>query len=378
MDTFLALCASGLEELAAEELRELGLRKAGAPSPEPGAAAVAFGAPLEAVFQANLRLHCVDRVVVLVGKFHASSFAELHQKAGGLRWERFLKPGRPLSINVDCAGSRLYHEQAVAERIALAVEARLRKPSPVRRRKDKAAEEPLQLVVVRVQDDLCSVWIDSSGESLSRRGYRLETAKAPLKETLASAVLLASGWDRTSPFLDPFCGSGTIAIEAALLARRVPPGLNRRFAFMDWPGFDAKAWESLLIEERGHIRTTGPVIKASDRDAGAIEAARANAARAGMADAIEFSVKPVSAVEPPPGPGWIATNPPYGIRLEGAKDLRDLYAAFGGLLWRKFPGWKVSLLCPYPELVRATGLKFEASLETMNGGLGVTLFRRSI
>jgi putative N6-adenine-specific DNA methylase len=142
---------------------------------------------------------------------------------------------------------------------------------------------------------------------------------------------MASGWDLRSLLLDPFCGSGTIPIEAALMALGIPPGINRRFAFMDWPGFDQQLWAS--------IQTPFPLnhslsltILASDRDAGAIEMARQNAERAGVAQVIEFSQRAVSAIEPSPGPGWVVTNPPYGQRVRGGRDLRDLYARFGDVL----------------------------------------------
>jgi putative N6-adenine-specific DNA methylase len=213
---------------------------------------------------------------------------------------------------------------------------------------------------------------------LYRRGYRLATGKAPLRETLAAGILLASGWDTLSPMLDPFCGSGTIAIEAALLARRIPPGARRQFAFMDWPNFDSEVWEKLLAEARTMQRASWPKIAASDRDAGAIRAAGANAERAGVMDSIEFSCRPISAIDPPLGPGWVVTNPPYGVRLGAPGDLRNLYARFGKTLRAKCPGWKIAMLCNSAQLLRATGLKFDPGIPTRNGGLKVRLMRGKI
>jgi len=217
--------------------------------------------------------------------------------------------------------------------------------------------------------------MDSSGALLHRRGYRLATAKAPLRETLASTMLMASGWDALSPFLDPFCGSGTLPIEAALLARRVPAGHLRRFAFMDWPNFDSKFWEELLGHASKAVASDFPRIIASDRDAGAIQAAQANAERAGVADCIEFSCKAISAIDPPPGPGWVVTNPPYGVRLKKTNDLRDLYAQLGKVLRTRCPGWRVTLLCDRVQLIRSTGLEFDRGISMMNGGLKVRLLR---
>lgn len=208
---------------------------------------------------------------------------------------------------------------------------------------------------------------DASGDILARRGWRLESAKAPLRETLAAGLIRASGWDRTSPLLDPFCGSGTIAIEAALMAAgRGPHVPSREFAFEKWKGFEVPA------EAPGP--STAPIILASDRDEGAVKAARANAERAGVAGMIEFSVRAVSAIDAPPGPGWVVTNPPYGVRVSEGKEIRTLYAAFGDALRAQCGGWKVALLAPSGPLPSATGLKIKPAFSTLNGGLSVRVW----
>jgi putative N6-adenine-specific DNA methylase len=188
-------------------------------------------------------------------------------------------------------------------------------------------------------------------------------------------MVMASGWDSISPLLDPFCGSGTIPIEAVLLARKIPAGYSRQFAFMDWPIFDPKSWNELLAHARKEITSEAPEIIASDRDAGAIQAAHANAERAGVADCIEFSRKAVSAIDPPAGPGWVVTNPPYGVRLKKMNDLRNLYAQLGKVLRTRCPGWHVSMLCDRVQLIRSTGLEFDRGISVMNGGLKVWLLR---
>jgi len=208
---------------------------------------------------------------------------------------------------------------------------------------------------------------------LHRRGYRLATAKAPLRETLAAAMLLAARWDGVSPLIDPCCGSGTIPIEAALFAQNIPPGYRRTFAFMNWSGFDKSLWEAVHDSYSVSEKRVKPRIIGSDRDAGAIQAARANAERAGVSDAIEFSCQAVSSMEPLTGPGWVITNPPYGKRLSSRSDLRNLYAQFGKTLRSKCPGWKVVMLCDSIQLAGATGLKFEEVIHTMNGGLKVKI-----
>jgi putative N6-adenine-specific DNA methylase len=217
--------------------------------------------------------------------------------------------------------------------------------------------------------------VDTSGEPLHRRGHRQQTGKAPLRETLAAALLQASGWDAASPLIDPFCGAGTIPIEAALLARQRAPGRTRRFAFESWRDFDAPAWQRLLAvaDARGAAVAQLPPILASDRDAGAVAATRANAERAGIAGDLEISQRALSALAPPPGPGWIVTNPPYGVRLGSSGDLRNLHAAFGRLLRERCGGWQVALLAPNARLAAAAGLPLEPQRELLHGGLRLAL-----
>jgi putative N6-adenine-specific DNA methylase len=238
------------------------------------------------------------------------------------------------------------------------------------------AESP-QLVIVRLVHDLCTISIDSSGANLHRRGYRLATAKAPLRETLAAGLVMASGWDGASPLIDPFCGSGTIPIEAALTANKISPGMNRRFAFMDWPDFDSSLWGSILSESQTHVRDCELHISGSDRDAGAIKISQSNAMRAGVSNCIEFSHRAVSAIEPV-GIGWVVTNPPYGVRTRSNKDLRDLYAQFGNTLRLKCPGWHIAVLCADFQLLGNIGLKLDTGLTLVNGGIPVRVARGTV
>jgi putative N6-adenine-specific DNA methylase len=252
------------------------------------------------------------------------------------------------------------------------------KPPTIRKFNENPGNGLPQLIVVRLADDHCTISVDSSGALLHRRGYRLATAKAPLRETLAAGMIIASGWDSVSPLLDPFCGSGTIAIEAALWAKKIPPGRARHFAFMDWPNFDAVLWKT-LIEESEAKRLFSPLkIIASDRDAGAIQAARANAARAGAAADIEFSCRAFSDIHPPSHPGWVITNPPYGVRVSSGQDLRNLYAQLGKILRAKCPNWHLALRGDRVRILTSTGLKFGKGIPLRNGGLRVMLMQTRI
>jgi len=387
-DSFFAVAAPGLEALTALELRRLDLLpqasladKASSASPLVGTGGVAFSGDPDALYRANLWLRTASRVLVRFGEFYASTFSELHKKTSRLPWERYLAPGQPVAIRVTCHKSKLYHSDAVAERVARGIAERLGKLVPRQKPGEDESEDPPQLLVVRMLNDRCEISIDSSGELLHRRGYRQAVAKAPLRETLAAAALLASGWQAASPLLDPFCGSGTIPIEAALMALGLPPGRNRRFAFMSWPGFGPKAWNTVLAQSQPTTGAATPVIQASDRDAGAVRMAQENAERAGVAAHIQFRCCAVSAIEPPPasrGPGWVVANPPYGLRVSQGKDLRNLYAQLGNVLRAKCPGWQVALICNDPALLGQTGIKLETILSFTNGGVSVRLAGGSV
>src|SRR3954468_8155076 len=233
-----ASTAPGLESIAAGELNALRIRG----RQEIGG--VAFGGDLRQIYEANLWLRTASRVVVRMGDFHASTFSELERRAKKLAWEKFIPAKASVRLRVTCRKSKLYHSDAVAERVLSAIAGSVSRAIAVAAEtsEDEEAETALeassQLFIVRIVNGQCEISADSSGELLHRRGYRQEIAKAPLRETIAAAMVLASGWKRNESLLDPLCGSGTIPIEAALIARKIAPGLKRAFQFMNWPEFD--------------------------------------------------------------------------------------------------------------------------------------------
>lgn len=369
-----ATCSPGLENIAAAEFRSLGFMPAQA---VPGG--VELSGTATHLYRANLWSRTSSRVLVRLGEFQATAFEELVRKAGGLPWERHLRPGQPVRVNATARKSRLHHTGAIAERVARSIGSRLGVEPAWTLNKSMDDAEAQALVVVRFEHDRCRVSIDSSGEDLHRRGYRLATAKAPLRETLAAGLLLACQWDPATPLIDPFCGSGTIAVEAALMAQGIAPGLNRRFAFMDWPAFEPETWEGVLAQATAKSLPRAPApILASDRDAGAIEAATANAARAGVEADIRFARRAISAMEAPMQRGWVITNPPYGVRVGDAKGLRDLYAQFGHVLRRECSGWRVGVLVGDSSLLQYTELRFGAPLPLVSGGLRVHLAQAEV
>jgi putative N6-adenine-specific DNA methylase len=372
LHSFFAATAPGLKLVATQELLDLGLQTSQIDA-QPTAGGVSFTGTLNDLYRANLHLRSANRVLLRAGQFYAAAFSELRKKAARLDWQRWLRPGQPLALRVTCHKSRLYHSGAVAERVAGAISDRLGQIAPLQPFDQRNGGPLPQLILVRLEHDLCTISIDSSGAGLHMRGYRLATAKAPLRETLAAGLLLASGWDGSASLWDPFCGSGTIPIEAALLARRLAPGRLRRFAFMEWPGYQAGDWEQLLKQAQAQVLQVTPQIWASDRDAGALQMAQANAQRAAVGELIQFSQAAVSAAQPPPAPGWLVSNPPYGKRVSSGKDLRDLYARLGDLLRDKCPAWQFAILCSDPRLLSVTRLPIQQRISTDNGGLPVVM-----
>ncbi|MEO6445575.1 MAG: class I SAM-dependent RNA methyltransferase [Gemmatimonadaceae bacterium] len=372
--TAFAVTAPGVAPFAARELEALGL------SPnEPEAGGVAFSADARGLYVANLQLRTANRVLVRVDEFRASNFHELERRTARLPWNEWIAPGREVALRVTCRKSRLYHSGAVSERVAAALAGVTGQGgvSGAPRDDDADGDGEAQLVVVRLLNDRCTISLDASGALLHQRGYRLAVGKAPLRETLGAALLLAAPWDPSLPLVDPFCGSGTLAIEGAMIARRLAPGRHRRFAFEQWPAFDPELWHGVRGDAaRRELPTAPSPIVASDRDAGAIDAAEANAQRAGVAGDITFVRHAVSSAAPPegvPGPGWVITNPPYGQRVGITGELRDLYARFGAVLRERFPGWHVGVLSTERRLTAQLGTTLTPALLTSNGGLPVTL-----
>jgi putative N6-adenine-specific DNA methylase len=317
------------------------------------------------VWRANLTLRGASRVLARLGSFHAAHLAQLDKRARKFPWAKTLRRDIPLRVEASCRKSKIYHSGAAAQRIATAIAEEL----------GAAISADADITVMaRIEDDLVTISVDTSGELLHRRGAKQAMAKAPMRETMAAMFLRQCGYDGHEPVLDPFCGSGTFVIEAAEIAADLMPGRNRPFAFEQLASFDAKSWHAMRAEHRA----TAPLVKfyGSDRDAGAIAASRANAQRAGVSAFTVFEAKPVSEIAPPPGPsGLVIMNPPYGSRIGDKRALRDLYAAIGDVLRRGFQGWRVGLITSDRSLARATGLSFTlAQGPVMHGGLRVFLF----
>jgi putative N6-adenine-specific DNA methylase len=369
-----AVAAPGLESIVESELKSLRASRIRATD-----GGIEFRASPELLYTANLHLRVASRILVRLTSFRATSFAELERRAGRIPWSAVVPPRARVRLRVTCRKSRLYHSDAVAERIFSQIAEATGASDAVTTRQsgtvpdEDGADE--QLFVVRIDRDECTVSADSSGSHLHQRGYRRAVTQAPLRENLAAAMVLASGWDERTPFIDPFCGSGTIAIEAALIARRLAPGRDRRFRFMDWPDFDAAVWQRVLDRARSEERpSAGIPIVGTDRSGWAMRAAAGNAERAGVAGDVQLERQDAAELEVGmQSPGWIVTNPPYGVRLGARDELRELYVRFGTVLRQRYSRWHVSMLSTDRRLDSLLRIPMLERFKTSNGGLQVRL-----
>ena len=358
-DIFL-VATPGLEAALCDEVREKGFA---APTMVEGGVVVRGG--WSEVWRANLELRGASRVLARLDAFRAMHLAQLDKRARRVAWGAVLRPDLPIRVEATCRHSRIYHAGAATQRIETAIRETLGAPI--------SATAEIR-VMARIEDDLCTISVDTSGESLHKRGHKEAVNRAPMRETMAALLLRQCGFDGGEPVLDPMCGSGTLVIEAAEIAAGLDPGRSRHFAFEQLVGFDAAAWQHL--REVDHRKTPVHRFFGTDRDAGAIAMSEANAARAGVSDCTEFRQRTISELVAPPGPpGLVIVNPPYGTRLGDRRRLAALYAALGQTLKTRFAGWRVGLVTSEGTLARATHLPFlPPGPSILHGGLRITLF----
>lgn len=320
------------------------------------------------VWRANLELRGATRVLARFASFRAMHLAQLDKRARKAPWAAILRPDVPVAVEASCRKSKIYHAGAAAQRVATAIREELGAP---------VAEKAPLTVMARIEDDLVTLSVDTSGEPLYKRGHKEAVNRAPMRETMAALFLSQCGYTGDEPVLDPMCGSGTFVIEAAEIAAGLQPGRSREFAFEQLVTFDRAKWEALrsITRRKPAVRFYG-----SDRDAGAIEMSKANAERAGVAGLTEFRQLPVGELERPPGPpGLVIVNPPFGARIGEGASLGPLYRSLGSVLRARFSGWRVGLITTEVALARATTLPFLPNgAPVLHGGLRVTLYRTDV
>ena len=368
-----AVVAPGLEDVARAELEAL-----------PGVAAiagetggVAWTGPVASGYRLNLWSRVATRVLVRAGEVEAREFGKLRRRAARLPWPAFVRAGASVAARASASHCRLYHTGALAEAAVLAVADAVKGARPAKRDEDADVT-----VLVRGVDDRFTFSIDASGERLHRRGARVETGTAPLRETLAAGLLALAGWQPGTALVDPMCGAGTIVIEAAMQALGRAPGAGRAFAMERWPiaadPAGAAALASLRDEASAGMRmfpeTPEAAIVGSDRDARMIESARRNAERAGVAERITLACRDADAARPPAPTGLVIANPPYGRRLGDARSATRGYRDLGRVLRAHFRGWRAAVVTPARlEAERQLGLRGSARFPLRNGGLSIVL-----
>lgn len=363
-----ATCSRGLEAVLAEELGSLGIGSA-----EAGRGSVRFTGDLRSVYRANLALRTAIRVLLPLASGPAGDRDSLYGLAAGIGWESLIGAGQSLAVEAVGRTPELPHSGFAALVVKDAIVDRIRARRRQRPNVDRA--DPDLRVHVHLDPGETAISLDSSGEPLSRRGYRLQGAEAPLTETLAAGLLLLADYDGARPLLDPMCGSGTLAAEAALIASRTAPGLERAFAAERWPFHDPALLEDEKRRARGLSRTPPAVIAASDVDAKMVATTTRNLRRARQLRFVSIDRADVRDLKPPGPDTLIVANPPYGHRLGELEELRPLYRALGDALKQRAAGCTAWLLVGARELANEIGLKASRRIVVFNGPIECRFLR---
>ena len=365
MRTFdlLVPCHFGLEAVLKREIYDLGYEIT---KVEDGR--VTFEGDEEAICRANIFLRTAERVMIQVGRFKATTFEELFQGIKNLPWEEYIpEDGKFWVKKASSINSKLFSPSDIQSIAKKAMVERMKQKYHKEWFKEDGAAYPVRIFLLK---DEVTVALDTSGDSLHKRGYRTMTSKAPLTETLAASLIMLTPWRKDRILVDPFCGSGTFPIEAAMIAANVAPGMNRDFTAEEWTNLiDRKLWYECVKEAEDMIDTTLKVdIQGYDIDGDVIKAARENAKRAGVEHMIHFQQRAVADLSHPKKYGFIITNPPYGERLEDKADLPELYTQIGQA-YQRLDSWSMFLITSYTETEKYIGRKADKNRKIYNGML---------
>lgn len=365
MRTFdlLVPCHFGLEAVLKREIYDLGYEIT---KVEDGR--VTFEGDEEAICRANIFLRTAERVMIQVGRFKATTFEELFQEIKNLPWEEYIpEDGKFWVKKASSINSKLFSPSDIQSIAKKAMVERMKQKYHKEWFKEDGAAYPVRIFLLK---DEVTVALDTSGDSLHKRGYRTMTSKAPLTETLAASLIMLTPWRKDRILVDPFCGSGTFPIEAAMIAANVAPGMNRDFTAEEWTNLiDRKLWYECVKEAEDMIDTTVKVdIQGYDIDGDVIKAARENAKRAGVEHMIHFQQRAVADLSHPKKYGFIITNPPYGERLEDKADLPELYTQIGQA-YQRLDSWSMFLITSYTDTEKYIGRKADKNRKIYNGML---------
>lgn len=363
-ERFFATCAPGLEALLHAEASELGLAKL-----ERQVGGVYFEGTLDDALRANLWLRTAIRVLMRLARFEAKDGDALYAGASTVEWERFVRADGTLIVDAHTSDSALDHSLFLEQRVKDAIVDQLRDKFGTR---PTVAKEGADLgVYVHLFRDRCTLLVDTSGDSLHKRGWRRFQGRAPLAETFAAALVLASGWDKRAPLVDPFCGSGTVLIEAALIARNMAPGLFReKFGCERWPAAELRKATQLREQARAAVKPSKARLVGRDLDRAMLTGAKENLEAAGLGDAIELEQGNALEFAPRKGWGaWIVSNPPWGERIGEEREVARLYSQFGALLRERCAGFHASLLVRKGAIAEELRLPNPRRTRVLNGGI---------
>jgi putative N6-adenine-specific DNA methylase len=368
MERFFATCPRGLELLLADELRQLKAEKVHAVG-----GGVQFVGDVFLCCRVNLESRLASRVLWQVGGGAYQNEDDIYRAAYALQWTDWFDPARTIRVDVSATKSPLTSLNFVTLKIKDAVCDKIRRLSG--RRPDVDTRSPDVPIQAHLTDREFSLYLDTTGEPLFKRGQRLATGEAPLRENLAAGILRLAGWAPGSPLLDPMCGSATILLEAAHMALDIAPGLGRHFAFEKLRNFDGRRWRELLQQSAARQKPKEPLpIYGSDRSGDVLEAARANLRRAGLEKVVSLKQVDILDVTAPAKEGVIVTNPPYGVRLGEQQQLAEFYPKLGDVLKKQFSGWRAYLLSADMRLPKLIRLATSKRTPLFNGALECRLF----
>ncbi len=350
----------GFEEILVEELKAIG-----AEDIQLLTRAVRYRGDKEVLYKSNLLLRTALRVLKPINTFRAFREKQLYDGIYAMNWDDLLSVDKTFAIDATCSGEIFTHSKYIALKTKDAIVDQFREKYSVRPSID--TENPDLKISIHIQDTQVSVALDSSGESLGRRGYRKVQTVAPMSEVLAAGVILLSGWDKKSNFFDPMCGSGTLSIEAALMGKNIAPGSFRNFAFEKWTDFDANLWESLKADAKDKERRFEGKIFTSDIDTVALDISIQNAKTAGIFDQLEFDKMNFLDSELDEEPGTLFFNPPYGERLEDPDDIIPFYKEMGTHLKHKYNGCDAWIISGNIYALKFIGLKASRKIKLFNG-----------
>jgi putative N6-adenine-specific DNA methylase len=365
---FFASCPRGLEALLAEELRGLGARK---PQSLPGG--VAFEGDLRICYRANLESRLATRVLLKVGRSPYRNERDVHEGALAIGWPDWFSEKQSIRVDVKAIRSPLQSLDFATLTIKDAVCDRFR--SDRGQRPDVDTRSPDIRIQAFLDKETASFYLDTSGDALNRRGYRKDAGEAPLKENLAAGIVRLTGWNPGEPFLDPMCGSGTLAIEAAMMALAIPPGHARGFGFERLAGFDRRRWEEARNEALARrLPARRLPIFARDRYGDELKKARANLEAAGLADCVELKQADILDTGAPADAGVMVANPPYGARLGEDAELAEFYPKLGHTLKKYYSGWRCYLFSGDTRLPKLIRLSASKRTPLFNGPLECRLY----